>query len=240
MARTSGGLRAAATEEERVRAALNRAFYSNHLRSVFARYAIGLVVDVGAHHGEFARLLRGIGYAGAIVSYEPVAGAFEELSRASAGDPGWRIHRLALARTDGTRSINVSHSTDFSSFLRLQAHAESAFPEARVEGEETVDVRRLDAVLDEHATEAATAPIFLKIDTQGSDVEVLEGAGGVLDRVAALQTEVPLRPLYRGVAGMPEVLSVLTASGFALSGVFPVSADEELRLIEVDCVAVRT
>lgn len=240
MATTSGGPAAATPEEMRVRAALNRAFHSNHLRSVFDRYAIGLVVDVGSHHGEFARLVRGIGYDGAIVSYEPVGSAFEELSRRSADDPGWSAHRLALGRADGTRSINVSRSTDFSSFLPLSVHTESAFPEARVEAEELVDVRRLDAILHEHAPEAATAPIFLKIDTQGSDLEVLEGAGSVLDRVAALQTEVPLRPLYQGVAGMPEVLTVLSERGFALSGVFPVSADEELRLIEVDCVAVRT
>ena len=69
---------------------------------------------------------------------------------------------------------------------------------------------------------------------------MLEGAAGVLDRVAAIQTEVPIRPLYEGVAGLPEVLVALGGCGFALSGVFPVSADVELRLIEVDCVAVRT
>ena len=236
---TSTG-RPQAVDVERVRAAVNRAAVSNHLQAVFDRYAIELIVDVGAHHGQFARLVRGIGYEGPIVSYEPVPAAFEELARVSADDPAWSVHRLALGRREGPRPINVSKSTDFSSFRRLNAYALDAFPKARVAGEETVAVRRLDTALDEHAPDAGAAPIFLKIDTQGSDLDVLKSASGVLERVAALQTEVPLRPLYEGVAGMPQVLAALAAGGFALSGVFPVSADEELRLIEVDCVAVRT
>jgi FkbM family methyltransferase len=237
---TSGARAQAGAEEQRVRAALTRAAASNHLRSVFDRYAIGLVVDAGAHHGQFARLVRGIGYQGPIVSYEPVASACEELAHASAEDPAWTIHRLALGTADGRQAINVSRSTDFSSFRRLNAYAESAFPNARKASEEIVEMRRLDGLLDHHAPDAGGAPIFLKIDTQGSDLDVLEGAAGVLDRVAAIQTEVPLRPLYEGVAGLPEVLATLRARAFALSGVFPVSADDDLRLIEVDCVAVRT
>lgn len=233
------GRPAATPDHERVAVAVNRAALSNHLGAVIDHYAIEHVVDAGAHHGEYAQIVRGLGFAGPILSYEPVPAAFEELARVSADDPDWFAHRIALGTSDGSAEIHVSGSTDFSSFKRLNAYAEATFPRARVTGHELVEVRRLDGVLDEHLPPGAAGQILLKIDTQGSDLDVLDGATGVLDRVAAVQTEVPLQPLYEGVAGLPEVLAALAARGFALSGVFPVSADDRLRLIEVDCVAVR-
>ncbi|MBV9213002.1 MAG: FkbM family methyltransferase [Actinobacteria bacterium] len=224
---------------ERVTAALTRAALANHLRAVIDRFAIGLVVDVGAHHGEYAKLMRGLGYGGQIISYEPVASAFEELERASADDDGWSIHHMALGESDGDVEIRVSGSTNFSSSRTLNARGEALFPRARAVGTETVKARRLDGILNQHAAAGTDSPMLLKIDTQGSDLEVLEGASGVLDRVAAVQVEVPFQPIYDGVAGFPETLRALAGLGFGLSGVFPVSADEGLRLIEVDCVAVR-
>jgi hypothetical protein len=104
---------------------------------------------------------------------------------------------------------------------------------------EPVDVRRLDGVLAAHAAPDSDGRALLKIDTQGFDLDVLEGASGILDGIAAIQVEVSLQPIYDGTAGSHETLEALTDRGFGLSGVFPVSADGDLRLIEVDCVAVR-
>src|SRR5207253_7811218 len=158
--------------------------------------------------------------------------AFETLAQASESDPGWSVHRLALGRSDGQAQIRVSECTDFSSFRRLNAFGEELFPEARVTGSEQVEVRRLDGILAAHAQPRPDACVLLKIDTQGSDLDVLEGATGVLDSVAVIQTEVPLQPIYDGVAGFPEMLEKLNDLGFGLSGVFAVNADEGLRLIE--------
>jgi FkbM family methyltransferase len=224
----------------RVAAALTRAGLANHLSAVIERYEIGLALDAGAHRGEYGRILRGVGYAGPIVSYEPVAASFEELARSSADDPGWSVHRMALGSSDGETEINVSECTEFSSLRRLNARGHQQFSGARLTGRETVEVRRLDEVLAEHEPANTAAPTLLKIDTQGSDLDVLEGASGVLDRIAAIQIEAPLRPIYDGVASFDEILKALTNLGFALSRVFPVATDDRLRLIEVDCVAVRS
>ena len=225
---------------EQVTAALNRAVLADHLGAALRRHRIGTVLDVGAHTGEYATLLRGIGYEGSIVSYEPVPETFERLAAASVADEGWTAHRLALGDRDGSATIHVARSSDFSSLRRFSDYGVAAFATAaRVERRESVELRRLDGVLDQHVRGAAT-PILLKLDTQGWDMQVLEGASGVLDRVAALQTEVALQPIYDGVPTLDEVLGELAVRGFAPTGFFPVSRDEDMRLVEVDLVAVRS
>jgi hypothetical protein len=80
---------------------------------------------------------------------------------------------------------------------------------------------------------------YLKLDTQGWDLEVIDGGPQTLPRVLALQTEVSCRAVYEGMPTMATSLDVLAAHGFAVSGLFPVTRDADLRVVELDCVAVR-
>jgi hypothetical protein len=86
---------------------------------------------------------------------------------------------------------------------------------------------------------AAASSVYLKLDTQGYDLEVLKGAAGSLGSVQALQIEAAVQPLYRDMPDYRTMLAELEARGFALSAMFPVSHDARLRLIEFDCLFVR-
>jgi hypothetical protein len=102
---------------------------------------------------------------------------------------------------------------------------------------ELVDVRRPDDMWPSMVEGAS--PVYLKMDTQGWDGEVLEGASGVIDQVAALQTEVSVKAIYDGMPPWRESLQRLERLGYELSGLFPVTLDRRLRVIGFDCVAVR-
>ena len=214
----------------------------SHLETLFARRAIDCVLDVGAHHGEYGRYLRRMGYTGAIVSLEPVAASFARLQEHCAGDPAWRAHHLALGAQKGAQPISVSTGTTFSSFLSPTSYAFQQFPRSTaVRGTEVVDVRRLDQVLEELVTHLREPRIFLKLDTQGYDMNVIEGAQSCLDRILALQTELSVKAVYQGAMGMGEALARLNDLGFELTGIFPVTRDSDgLRVIEFDAVMVRS
>jgi hypothetical protein len=81
---------------------------------------------------------------------------------------------------------------------------------------------------------------LLKIDTQGYDLKVLEGAAGRLDFIEALQSEISFRRIYDGMPNFEESIEKMAQMGFELTGLFPVMRDERLRIIEMDCVMVKS
>ena len=207
-----------------------------HLRELLSRTEIACVLDVGAHLGQFGQLIRGIGYEGQIVSFEPALPVFAALAKTASADGRWSAHRLALGSTDGTASLNVPQATDFSSFLLPNDYSLETYGGAtEVERVEQVPMRRLDSVADDYLPDG---DLFLKLDTQGWNLEVLAGAERTLARVAVLQVELTVKPVYERMPPYHEVAAVLDRLGFDVTGFFPVVYDGDL-LVEADCVLVR-
>lgn len=213
---------------------------STHLLRVFGGLGINCILDVGAHRGEYAMMLREIGYRGAIVSFEPVGENHAVLAANAERDAAWRTHRLALSARDGSAEMRVASQTVYSSLQPFSAHVEKLDPTLKVARTESVPTRRLDGFLAEAVAHIADPRIFLKMDTQGHDLQVLEGARGVLDRILGIQTEASVRLLYEGVLALPEYLARLRDLGFTPSGFYAVTREpDELRLLEVDVIAIR-
>jgi FkbM family methyltransferase len=211
-----------------------------HLWRLFAQLDVNIVIDVGARLGEYGLWLRRNGYNGWIHSFEPVSDNFAELSRRAARDARWVVHNAALGSEAQYAEINVAARTDFSSFLTPTSYAAKTFgPAPEIAATERVRVQTLDEIFGGLIAPIPDPHVYLKLDTQGWDLEVLRGASGCLPRIGALQTEVSVLAVYEGMPTMSESLDYLSSSGFALSGLFPVSLDEQLRVVEFDCVAVR-
>lgn len=212
----------------------------SYLGRVFRRLGINCVFDVGAHFGEYGRFLRGIGFAGLIISVEPVEASWEKLSRCAHGDGSWAVHHLALGAQEGEGDLNVTEGSDFASFLGPNDYSRAEFPgSSRVVGHETVPIQRLDRVFDQWTSGLASPRVYLKLDTQGYDLEVLKGAERCLDRIVALQSEVSVKPIYQGQPTLSDALGQFDRLGFEVGGLYPVTRDRVGRVVEFDCVAIR-
>jgi FkbM family methyltransferase len=211
------------------------------LKDVLDRLSINCVIDVGANHGQFGMWLRRSGYKGWIISFEPVASNFEILQAVAKKNGPWRTFSYALGAEEGQREINVTAGSDYSSFLRPREESQAVFYGNRVERTERVLVRRLDHVL-KSCIEGIPAPrMYLKLDTQGFDLEVLDGARSILPNILALQTEVSLRHIYQGMHSFAESVSCFQASGFEVIDFLTVSRDrDQLCAVEMDCLMARS
>ena len=216
--------------------------YERHILALFATFAVNCVIDVGAHEGEFYQLLRQTGYDGHIASFEPVPESFAQLRRAAEGDPHWRRYNVALGREAGTLPINVPDSTGFASFLQPNAYCEERFPHAHWDGRTVVArIERLQSIYPDAIAGLERPRVFLKMDTQGWNAHVLEGAGETLADIIALQSEVSVIPIYHGMRSMVESIAHYNALGFELTHLFPVTFDaDDIRVLEYDCVMCRT
>jgi FkbM family methyltransferase len=207
-------------------------------RRIFEDFSINLVLDVGANTGQFAQKLRA-SYKGELISFEPVSTAFDSLAKTTSYDSRWKSYKLALGSQNSTQRINVSDYTDFSSFLKTNEYCRSHFGAGSIRvAEEVVSVRRLDEVLEEVVQDFNNKRIFLKMDTQGYDLEVFKGLGNKLKYVVALQSEVSVIPIYKEMPHWTECISFYERAGFGVTGFFPVTIDS-CRVIEFDCLMVR-
>lgn len=225
---------------EVVRSRPSENLLSLHLSHLFERYEINCVLDVGARQGEFGQWLRGLGYKGTIVSFEPVSSNLVHLRASAARDPMWRVQPFALGSAESTATINVTNFTHFSSFRQPGPLAAEMFGvETKVVGQEEVRVRRLADILDDVTAGISDPHIYLKMDTQGWDLEVLRGAEERLPSVVALQSEMAVITLYENMPPFDQALKIIDDYGYNISGMFPVTVDSDMKLVEFDCVAVR-
>jgi len=207
--------------------------FALHLRELLARLEIDCVLDVGANVGQYHDFLRNkVLFDGPIVSFE----LLRERARA---DSDWHVEGYALGAKDGSLPINVMASDQFSSFLepdnsRVRDYAELNVP-CHVE---TVAVRTLDVVLPVLQERLGFDRPYLKLDTQGFDIEVLQGGRDSLAAVRALQTEASVIGIYKGMPGYVDTIRYLDERGFDITGLYPVSRDSSLRLVEFDCVMI--
>lgn len=211
-----------------------------HLRNLLRVHEIDLVLDIGANRGQFGRTLRELGYEGQIISFEPTEAAFRDLQAAAHADAHWEARRLALGDTEAQAEINVYRSSEFSSLHAASAEGRSRFAEhLDLDHIETVDVRRLDTIIETAAFAPAGARMLLKTDTQGHDLAVLRGAQATLSRTRAVLTEATVKPIYDAIPTYRDIIDFLGGNGFDLSGLYPISHEHDLSLIELDCFFVR-
>lgn len=235
-------LPAGATDQELFdrHTAVYRRLVSEHVAHIVSSYDVNCVLDVGANKGQFAKELRRSGYHGHIVSFEPVPDIFKRLERIAAGDPKWTVLPYALGREDGSVEMKVVFGT-MSSALGPTDYGRQRYK--RFQNITTVDVplRRLDGLLDEIAPDEVSDPRwYLKLDTQGFDVEVFAGLGDRKTEIVAMQSEMALLSIYEGMPRLPAALETYESAGFEVSGMFPVTREKDTgRVLEFDCVLVR-
>jgi FkbM family methyltransferase len=210
-----------------------------HIAGILRRYQVNCVLDVGANRGQYARSLRKFGYRGYIVSFEPVPEDFAALSSAAAADPKWTVHQMALGSADGVLPMNVTPGT-MSSLLPPSEFGSERYERFHNITMMDVQVRRLDELLASITSHVPDPRLYLKLDTQGYDLEVFAGLSDRVHELVGMQSEVAFMKIYEGMPRMPEALAVYEAAGFEVTALYPVSRERRTaRVLEFDCVMVR-
>jgi len=179
------------------------------------KFSVDLVLDVGANEGQFALELRDFGFSGRIVSFEPLSTAHSTLSSVAKRDPLWEVYpRCAIGDKIDEVSMNISRNSVSSSILPMTDLHSSAAPESVFLTEEKVNLITLDSISENYLNQAINP--FLKIDTQGFEWQVLDGAPKLLPKLTGLVCELSLVPLYEGQRLWQDVFERLEKSGFML------------------------
>jgi len=215
-----------------------RAYASRRsLAGLLRQERINLVLDVGANTGQFVDELHAAGYNGRIISFEPLTAAHARLLKLTEHHPNWTIaQRTAIGAAPGSVDLHVSGNSVSSSILEMLPSHAAADPQSGYVGTETVSVNRLDDLV----SLAPDDRVLLKIDVQGYERQVLEGADRVLASSRAVISEMSLVPLYDGQLLAREMWDLLAERGFEMWSLESCFRDPQtVRLLQFDGIFVR-
>jgi FkbM family methyltransferase len=181
---------------------------------------IDILFDVGANTGQYALDARRQGYQGKIISFEPLPEAYKKLVKKSKKDPLWIIHkRIALGEKKASRMINVSENSYSSSFLNITKKLISNTPNTKYIKKVSANIVTLDSVFNLYVKKSER--VFLKIDTQGFESEVLKGSIKNLKNICGIQLELSTEPLYQKQKTYEYFLTFLKKNNYHLWSIIP-------------------
>ncbi|NGM21814.1 FkbM family methyltransferase [Roseomonas stagni] len=179
--------------------------FFQHVRRQMPDYAFRVIFDVGANIGQSCTAFAvAAPEAEVIHAFEPVASTFAVLAGNVAANPRIKPCHAALGATSGEAMMTARA-------LSTNNRVIPARPGAR--NTESVTILTGDQFCAHHGIEAIS---YLKIDTEGHDLDVLKGFAGTLPRIDFVQVEASMNPYNTLHAPFRALEDLLRDAGFLL------------------------
>ncbi len=200
---------------------------SEELRRIklLQHYNIDLIFDIGANKGQYAKGIIDAGYSNQIVSFEPLSSAHNVIEKESKKYTKWSVApRCAVGSKNEEIEINISENSVSSTLLNmLDSHIKGA-PDSKIIGKEKVHVYPLDEIGIDYLQNNKN--LFIKMDVQGFEKEVLKGASNTILKAKGIEMEISLIPLYENQTFLLEdALQYMKDNKFRLVSIVPAFTD---------------
>lgn len=201
--------------------------------------SINLVFDIGANIGQSAIGLIESGYKGKIISFEPLENEYNKLINNSKKYDNWIVaDRTAIGSENDITYINVAGNSGSSSILPMNETHSNAEPVSKYIGKQEVKICKLDTISVQYINN--TSVIMLKIDTQGFESQVLDGAIEIMSKIKCITLELSLFELYKGQTLWKELIERLEKLGFKLWSIEPGFFDpKDGQMLQIDATFFR-
>lgn len=226
--------------------------YAKHLRKVginYSRYSlfnkkwlldtdIRTVIDIGANVGEFTAIFAELFPDAQIYAFEPLPDCFEQLAKIAKQYQGRvKAFNIALGTQEGSFEFHRSAWAPASSFREMSDLHKKNYPHSA--GSETVkvDVKTLDKVFENIDLKKN---IFIKMDVQGFEDEVIKGGLEVIKKAKVLVIECSLQNTYEGEPMFDGIYNLVHSIGFEYAGSLKQSIrKDDQSFLQADCVFIR-
>jgi FkbM family methyltransferase len=196
------------------------------------------IIDVGANKGQFAVAIKKV-YSGAqIYSFEPIEFEFQKLKKNLNGFKKVKIFNIALGSTISNEEFNLNEYSLSSSFLKITKEHTFDKPITSQTKQIEIEVSTLDYFVT-NGLISIVGQTLLKLDVQGYERQVLEGAGKVLKEIDFIVLECSFLPLYESELLFQEMHDVLKGYGFSLKAPLSFWQRKDLKIIQTDILYER-
>lgn len=163
-----------------------------------------LVLDVGAYEGHWTKSVKGIFPGAEYLLFEALADKRSVIQQTLAQHQGWHLYSEVLSHADGMVVRFSEMETGSSYYDEL-----TPYPRQIV----TRTARTLDSLLNDRPLEG---DIYVKMDTQGSELDILAGGKRLLAAATLVSIETSNIPYNRGAPTTEDVIAFMSAHGFKI------------------------
>lgn len=200
---------------------------------ILSQTDVSFIVDVGANRGQWATRVFNSGFTGKVISFEPTS-FFQELKRNASSTENWEVRNKALGSRAGKMDMYISSNEGLSSSLLPPSGIRARRPDISFDLSEMVEVETLD-----HELKNNDEKFYLKIDTQGSEMNVLIGGEVAIEKCIAIEFESALSSLYQGEHLHYNISTWLIDRGFEPIQLVVTDWDIQLRTVSLDSIFIR-
>jgi FkbM family methyltransferase len=198
-------------------------------------YPFRSIIDIGANRGQFARYISTLFPDAHIYCFEPLPGAFRELSKWAKNEKVTAVN-FALGDREGTFELSehIDHSLS-SSFLRTTKLCETLYPITKRKKSIQVNITTLDKWIESLAT-PLIPEILIKLDVQGYEDRVLQGGRKTFNIAKACILEICLDKLYQDQATFKDIFFLLNDLGYHYAGNLAQHYADNGHIIYIDTI----
>lgn len=183
---------------------------------------IRTIIDVGASDGGYAKKIRAIFPQAKIYSFEAIHESYQLLSKKFSNDPNFKAFNICLNHYNGNCDFFINEYKGSSSLFHMSKLHKDAYPFTQKYYVIKTECKRLDTFIEEHNLNFEDN-ILLKLDVQGAEWNVLEGAEKILQRVKVVFMEVSFNTLYDNSILFTETIIRMKQLGFKVAGIENIS-----------------
>jgi FkbM family methyltransferase len=192
---------------------------------------INSFIDIGANKGQFSLAARHVFQDASIISFEPLKTPANKFKKLFKLDKKANLFQSAIGPKREAVQMHVSYQDDSSSLLNIGENQSSIFPGTKEKSTEEINVAPLNYFINNNDL---INPVFVKIDVQGYELEVLKGSKSLIDEFDYIYVECSFVELYEGQALADEVIAYLANYSFRLKGVYNTFYDKKGIAIQAD------
>ncbi len=174
---------------------------------------IETIIDVGANQGQFALASTRKFPNAEIFSFEPLPEMYEVFKKNLRDIKKVTIHNVALGNEKGIIDFYKNEHSHASSVLPISEKQKEEIPITSKTTKIQIQVDKLDNIL---SGEKIGSPVLLKLDVQGYEKNVLQGATRLLPKIDYLVFEASFTSMYEGEPLYDEMHDFLKDLGFEL------------------------
>jgi FkbM family methyltransferase len=208
------------------------------LQTILNHFKIRTVLDVGANAGQYAQGLYDHGYDGKIHSFEPIGSVYKSLAeKASARKSQWTTVNSGMGAKEEEVPMNISENFVSSSVLKITESTVNVQQDTRITHTEMIRLTTVDNFLQKQKEIAK--PLWLKLDVQGYELEVLKGAERSIADISVVQAELSFQPIYDGAPLFRDIVEYLEKRNFEIYTIIPGFRDGKTgRMLQADGIFV--